>query len=292
MTCRGMVLKLTTAALSLVLGWAMLGCSGGDDEGGSLVGDWRIVSIARIDGLITNIEKMPDDRIRIISFKSSKDCITGEFRNVGNFWIETDIDTTQYLNNGSTLDMIEGYYDGDTIVPDTITYQYKIDGADLIVTNRYYDDEDQKEYCEEITLKKVNIADIKKSLGTIYGPDPAISGYWIIKGNDNVTESLTLSSDGDFYGGYRYRKAGASFGFWCTNGAKLILIDYDDYTMQAELNYSVSGTGLDRILKINGDTWTLDQREYLYAQAKSRQGKKIVKNGGGIFSPLSNLSGR
>jgi hypothetical protein len=292
---KGKVLKAMAAAVSLVLGVVMLGCNGGDGDAG-LAGDWRVVSQTHADGSHIVTDKTPDDRRLIFSFKSSGEAMLTIFQNVGNFWLEREEEKASYQNNGSEIYFISKHLvEGDTIKADTVTYQYKIDGDRLTLTGCYYSDYDKKNYCDEVACTKTNLADVKKSLGAIYTLDLSISGAWTMKVQQEDgslrAEYLRLDSSGYFYGGSYYIDAEDSYGYWCTNGIKLILVDDDDYTIQKELNYSVSGSGKGRTLKIDGKTWTLDD-DYLYSQAKSRRDKNVVENGKGAFSPLLGFIGR
>jgi hypothetical protein len=293
MISKSAILK-AAAAVSLVLGGVMLGCNDGEGDA-SLVGDWRNVSHALIDGSHTDIDKIPDNSCLIFSFKSSGEIVVSQFYNMGNFWLERGAESVPYGDNGSEVYIITRYHgEGDTIRTDTITYQYKIDGNQLTLTRCYYDDYEKKDYCAEFAFTKVNFADVKKSFGAVYARDLSISGNWTMKvpQEDGFrAEYLRLDSSGIFYGGEYYIDAEYSDGYWCTNGIKLILVDDDDYTIQKELNYSVSGSGKDRTLKIDGKTWTLDN-DYLYSQAKSRRDKNVVKNGKGAFPPLLGFVGR
>jgi hypothetical protein len=264
---------VTTAVFSLVFCGVMPGCSGGEDnpgvggkEGGvGIVGDWRIVSVAYGGG---KNEKQPDDYCVVWSFKSSGEFITTEAVDIGDFWIEWS-ESTQYYVTGSGYYLIKQYREPHgVLISDTTNVTYKINGNDLALTRCSRDKYDNSEYCDEFALAKVKLDDVRKSLGTVYTTDPAIKGHWVLReeGDDWYSEEY-LSFDNSlddryFDGGYKYIKAENSDGYWCTNGNKLILVDDEDYALLVELEYSVSVSGKNKTLTINGDKWELDD-DYL-----------------------------
>lgn len=255
---RGWILK--AAAVLPVLCWAVLmfGCSGGDDEDESLAGEWQVISTD--DG-----GKLPDDYRAVYSFKKSGEYITFEAQNVGSFWIEWTT-ARQYHVTGSGFYYVDrDYY----MEPDTMTFRYKINGNSMTMTRCRRDTYDKNEYCVGLTLKKADLAAVKKSLGTVYAINPEIKGYWVLKeyGDDWFSSEWLSLDDRYFDGGTKYIQAEFSDGYWCTNGGKLILVDDEDYTIQAELDYSIAGSGSGKTLTINGDKWILDD-DYLYKSKK------------------------
>jgi len=265
MTGKGRGLKaLTTAAVSLFFCGAMLmsGCSGGEDENERLTGDWRIVSITYDDG---DNEKLPDDYYVVLSFKSSGEYITTDAQYVGDFWIEWS-ESAQYHITGSGFYVLEQYIGDDyTVETDTTRARYKINGNKLDMTRCSRDKDSKKEYCDEVELTKVKLADVRKSVGAVYTINPAIKGSWILKeeGDGWGSNEWLFLGDKYFDGAYKYiPDAEYSDGYWCTNGDKLILVDDEDYTVRVELEYSVSGSGKNKTLTINGDKWELDD-DYL-----------------------------
>jgi hypothetical protein len=254
---------LAAAFLAMVL----MGCvdGGGNNPGGQdgngggaggLVGDWMVTSIVS-DGEVVDEE----DDIQILSLESSGGYEWTAFERVGNFWIEGGIkDGDEYYYGcvlrynavGSTLIMTMSDRDGNVGEQDVV--QYEISGNKLITKECHGGDEGR--WCFEITFTRVSISDVRGSLGTVYTPNPALHGEWVLQGGGN--ESIDFYKDdimSYFWGDGRYIDARRAY--WYTDGDRLILVDEDNYGNKAELTYSVTGSGNDRTLRIGGDTWRI-----------------------------------
>jgi len=265
---QGRVLLLT-AVLAVV---GMLGCSPkDDDEGGSsggdgIVGDWMAYS--QSEGGETHYRE--DNYSKgIVSFRASGEVELIAFRKIGNVWVEErDVgDARTYRVSGS---MIYFKYLGEKEDEGT---QYRVSGNYFTVKSCYEDEKDDGSVytrCYEATYKRVNIAEVRRSLGTVYTNDPKLSTsaeyrdlIWYSQDNEN--ESIDFRStlvDGN--GLHRYADYdGGSLGYY-TNGNKLVLVnepcsweDNDEYHCTVlgtfELTYKITGSGRNMQLSINGD---------------------------------------
>jgi hypothetical protein len=246
--------------------------------GGELVGDWIIMYERHSDG---EIEYPTANGKTIYSFKSSGKFFYGGFGKVGDVWIALELWTwvDEWYTIGQKLYLCShdyGYID---------VKQYTISGNTLTLNSCYYDDWNGKiaDYCYEAKFTKVNIADVRKSLGTVYTADSKLQGEWRLQGDNHEHIYFYMLSYGNYDGDIRY--INAKSGYHYTIGNKLYLIGeecewYDDDNYQCkitetvELTYSITGTGDNRTLKINNDTWIFvpyDDDDYYYSQAKSSQ---------------------
>lgn len=287
MAGKGWILKaVAAAAVSLGLGGAALmsGCSGGEEADDPIWGEWQLISTSRNDGAQTVTTKAPDDECRILSFKSSGVLTSTLFVKAGDsIWVELSAKPGQYISNGSLI-----YLNGEAgIMP------YSVSGGKLTVTGCYYDDEDEKEYCTDVTFTKANLANIRKSLWTVYTPDTALVGEWAMKvdggesGRDTYM-TLDLADGGDFYGGVKYINTIYNDGYWGTNGVnKLVLVDDDDHKIYKELGYVIFGSGSNKTLMIEGDKWVLwENRDALKSR---RDAKPLPQKGKSALPPILSL---
>jgi hypothetical protein len=238
------------------------GQDGNGDGAGGLVGDWMVTSVVH-DG---EVEFVRVGDIQVLSFESSGGYASTVFERVGNFWIEGGMKdgeehygfviVLRYNAVGSTL--ITTVSDRDGNVKEQDVAQYRISGDNLIMTSCHGGDEDR--WCLEMTLTRVSISDVRGSLGTVYTPNPALYGEWVLQGGGG-NESISFEKHHPmsyFYGDGRFIDAGENRDvYWCTDGDRLILVDANDYENKAELIYSVTGSGNDRTLRIGGDTWRI-----------------------------------
>lgn len=284
---------LTAAAVSLVfVGMMSGGCSDGDGGagGGELAGDWLAVSISTPSGGEEDISSDYSKFVLRLQSNQKASAVTLE-RISDDIWTEvTSEDDEDYKNitwsvsGGSLiLTMKRGS------VSQNIEFPYTISGNNLSGT---FCDEDG---CASATLTRINFADFKRSLGNVYKPDPKLYGDWELQGDDY---GYIYFEGNNFGGGEIY--IDASGGYYYTRGNTLYLIgeacdldwdtwEYDCVTETVELTYSVSGSGKNRTLNINGDTWKIYDYDYYYGPAKSRHGKNPTKKGGGVPAPLSKL---
>lgn len=261
MAGKGWVVKAVAAAVvSLGVGAAalMTGCSGGEEEGG-IEGDW-IFSYERVDGE-PYYSADDDSTYRVgYSIKPSHELIVITFRKLGSFWAENP-DTGAWVTNGSTISMAKPGNE------DEPPYTYKVSGKKLILTPPCeYDKNENKYRCHEATLTKVNLADYKKGLGTVYGTDHALYGVWNVVNSDSSTARFKFEADNNFshyFDGVFNRR-----GRWCTNGTKLILLP--ENSAGTEQTYVISGSGCDRTMWLDGATWVLDKDD-CFGSYKSRQ---------------------
>jgi uncharacterized repeat protein (TIGR02543 family) len=254
-----------------------------------LVGDWRFV-FAKGD---TTRYGRGYDNFDVMSLKSSADLALAFYgRAPGDVWIEENLGVVgRWIADGSTL------Y---ATLPDgsVSDIPYSVSGDTLTLTDglcheEYNGDRGEYEmYCFDAIYIRTSLAEVRKSLGTVYTADTALQGEWVLQGGDNETMYFRSPS---FYGGSRYG-VGDDYdyrNYWHTSGSKLYLVFVDCYgddlyvdgylddrkcTIKETktFNYSVTGSGDNRTLKINGDTWKINIREY-NAPAKSRQGKRERK---------------
>jgi len=267
------------------------------EGGGSVVGDWLMYSVLMysLDDLgygesyYKSSTEWDEEKI-VVTFKASGDGVWTTFTKIEDFWVGSS-DNGQWRVEGSTLYTSDGGDDEETIM------QYRISGNKLIVTRCEVDSDEERSFCMEYTTGKVNLADIRNDLGTVYVLDPALYGVWILQGGG---ENIFFYDYGYGYGYFegvgskRYIDAELDDGYWFTNDNKLILIDDEDHTKNIELTYSVTGYGDDRTLTIDGDIWKIDEEDYSYSSAKSRQGKNPTPKGKSkkAFAPLFKSLGK
>lgn len=153
------------------------------------------------------------------------------------------------------------------------------------------------EGCVTAKIKKINLADFKRNLGTVYTTDSKLYGEWSLQGDDY--DYLEFDA-GSFYGD-RYIDVG--YGYWYTSGDKLYFVgeecDWDDDTDEYECQltetvattYKVTGSGDSRVLEIDDDTWRIfnddDWGDWDYSPAKAKQSKKPAPNGKDVSASLS-----
>ncbi|GBU20770.1 hypothetical protein R80B4_00655 [Fibrobacteres bacterium R8-0-B4] len=285
---------LTAAAIALVAGGAMTGCSQKDDEGwgGDIVGDWMpYSSISSYDGVPdggTRYYNNSQDEKMIVSFRSSGEASQWGFQKVGNVWVEIPFeagDVVRWRVEGQTIYISKS---GDK---EDAWGNYTMSGDNLVVTGCYYDNEDgiRIYHCTERTYTRANVNSIRSSLGTIYINNPDIRGDWTLQGGGDEY-GYHIYFGGTYCGGSgvsRYINADNYYDLvYYTNGDNLYLVvkncDYDDYDDRhctteppVVLPYRITGSGDYRTLTIRNDIWTFRPDDYDYSPAKSRQNKRL-----------------
>jgi len=299
----GRTLLLSAAVVAV----GLYGCgggnpSGGDDNGVGIVGDWMAYSWSdeggetRYDG---------DNKYReILSFRASGECERIEFKKIGNVWAEGSEIVCTYRVRGSMIYF--KYPDGG----EDEGAQYRVSGDYFTIKLCYeYGEGD----CHEQTYKRVNIAEVRRSLGTVYTNDPKLytsTAYndlsWYSQDSEN--EQIEFSGVwvyGDGLDRYIDYYSSDQIGYY-TTGNKLILVsencddrDWDDdyyhlvhcsVSEKVELTYKITGSGRNMQLSINGDIWlSAEGRDYDYSPSPSRQTKRqtVYNSGKSIFSPPS-----
>jgi len=318
----GWVLKAVTtaAAVALVLGGGMLGCSGDDGEdtgettetsGGNIVGDWMLYSYASDNGETRYIEDDPWEK-DILTFKSSGKASQWAFVKVGNVWVEIPFEagkSANYRTKGQTI------YITDRNGKEDVWGTYSVSGDKLIVTDTWDDEEcsdsNGNPYpngCRTVkrwrktTYKSVNTTTIRNGLdGPIYTEDTKLSTstvydelVWYLKMDE--TNYIIFSHIYAYGNGLdRYFGSDNSGAYYYTNGGKLFLVEMDCYydddderhctsSNPIEVNYSVSGSGRDAQLSIEGYIWLpaeyedYEIRHPNHSPAKSAQGKRPIKH--------------
>ena len=221
----------------------------------SPAGDWLFISRKDlITGQIFDASSYPNEKM-LWTLNSSGKFVVTWFNKYDNFWIEV-LGNYQWRTTGSTL------YSTDSDGEWNDEYLYSVSGNNLTVS---YCDEDG---CFEETFTTANITSVRNSLGTIYARSTALYGYWESAGDYG---KIYFGSNGFFYyddGEYEYTW------LWCTNGNQLILADYERVEETIFLPYSITGSGNNRTLSFNDETWTYQGPDYYYSPAKkSKSGK-------------------
>jgi len=254
---------------------------GGDNSGGGLVGDW-MEYFRRYDGEITNYDM-------ILSFRASGEVEEIGFIKIGNFWVETSKGDGTYSVRGSMIYIKSPRREEDEVL------QYRVSGNYLTLT--------ECSDCSGLTLKRVNISEVRKNLGTVYTNDPKLSASadydaLIWYSQDNEDERIRFGRywvDGN--GLYRYADNDGYEMNYYTNGDKLVLVDedcsWDDNDERhctvletVELIYKITGSGRNMQLSINGDIWLSAEYDDYYNS--SHRKRSVVGNvGKTFFSPPS-----
>jgi len=252
-----------------------------------LVGDWQQYSAKNLSTGETEIRDPDEDGIGVVTIQASGAATFTQFRKIGdNAWIEGSEDAGSLSADGSYLYVMTGEFG-----IEEFKLSYRVSADEFVLINQgcdyYYDEGEETITCYDIemTYKKVNLADVRSGLGTIYTTDPNIYGHWVLQDGDNED----IGFHDDYFHGYKLQRYFPDIednsveGYWYTVGGKLYLIveqcDWDSetgesgcsYTSPVELTYSVTGSGAGKTLNINGDTWKED--ESYYSQSKSKQSK-------------------
>jgi len=264
------VLLLMSAA---VLAVGLVGCQGDDEGGGGdLVGDWTPYS-SSYDGEIryANEDAYYKYQKQILSFRASGKFEFIWFIKIGNVWVEMPPSWPggapgTYRISGSMIYVKYPYEEEGEGV------QYRVSGNYLTIIE--YDHEIDEDgvtvntHCYEQTFKRVNLAEFRRSLGTVYTNDPKLSysaSYKVLVWYLQDDESEFIGFDRTFiHGGSRY--TGDDYTHYYTNGNKLVLVNEDcewddDEELHCtvlgtyQLTYKITGSGRDMQLSINGDIW-------------------------------------
>jgi hypothetical protein len=140
------------------------------------VGDWSLVetiytSTSTRDTLV-EVEKVGDDEKVIYSFMSSNDFVGTLFNKFTDFWLE-HTSTGRYGIRGDSVCIVGILGAGEECT------QYNVSGNNLTLLDEWGGLRGET-YSYTYKLVKGNLANIKKSLGKIYGADPALySTRWI-----------------------------------------------------------------------------------------------------------------
>jgi hypothetical protein len=308
------VKAVSAAAVTLVLGGVLPGCTSpndgyGAEYGEDIVGDWtrysRVTSSDGVpDGNIRYYNDLNSDEKRFMSFRPSGEAAQWGFEKVGNVWVEMPFDGGAVVRWRVEDQII---YISEPRHEDEEAYgTYIISGNRLAVTRCHYEENieengnvRQVHYCSEETFTRVDVNNIRAGLGTVYVNDSRI--YKSATSNDLLWYS---PSDEDEYidfdavrvygpGLDRYMDEHNSVAYY-TNGNKIYLVSQDctwdeDYDVSqctasapVVLNYDIIGSGNRARLSINGDTWwPADYHDYMdshrnsYSPAKSRQNKRL-----------------
>jgi len=284
---------ITTAAFVLTVCWLVFGC--GDDGGNpakppmddGLAGDWLVY-----DG---NNEK------GVITLSSSGELFEGTFKKAGDFWIEGLKEGTATWGASRTR---REFYIISSVWTDTM--QYELSG-NIFITTACYDN-----ICYENRLKRIDLADFKSNLGTVYANDRNLytsTKYndlaWYLQGDKNNVidfDAIYFDNDGDRY------VTGSSSGIWYTSDSRLFLLNvqYDcgngtddckaTILKSVEAKYEVTVNAklsIRPILPGGGlgaeDIWL----PISYAGRNSAAKPRLNDNNGGkhAFSPLARLTG-
>ncbi|MDR2692764.1 MAG: lipocalin family protein [Chitinispirillales bacterium] len=270
------------------------GGSGSDRPGpgveSSLVGDWKMYSIST-NGETRDTGYYPYERT-LVSFKSSGEFAVTEFYKVGNVWVEYPAvergtwrvrnDTLYYSDPNGEGERNERYtVTGNRLVMKQHQIREICEDIDDIysIVQRQCSQHDY--YYEYTFIMVVNTADFKSGLGgTIYPYNPVLRGEWILQnGNSECDDPWCYeriyfgSTSFSETGAYRYiTNDNNGDGRYYTNGGSLYLVIencyWDDQYIKhcttkrpVVLPYSVSGSGNNRTLTINGDIWRVWQSQ-------------------------------
>jgi len=255
---------------------------------GRFVGDWQTI-YADDDGTA----------IEITALKGDGKLIEGGFLKVGDYWIESWLNTGTWRTSNDSL-----YYDyaDDTV----LSFKYVIYGDRVKLD--FCDDV----LCDSIIAEKVDLAAVRSAMETIYLQDPALytspaypdlmwyledDGYELIdfdvmyfyEGERYFDDDWEYwDPDGGYYHGDDYYDP-----VWYTNGSGLflVLISGTEAEKTVELKYDVRGNGSAAKLLISPilpgdtlgqeDTWRpAEYCDWYYCNGyyKSKQSKKAAQS--------------
>ncbi|MDR2591495.1 MAG: hypothetical protein LBC59_01640 [Chitinispirillales bacterium] len=247
--------------------------------------------------------------IEITNLAGTGDLIEGGFLRVGNYWIESWLNTgTWRVSNDTLFEVIDG---------DTLPLRYMFSNSGNRLTLVFC----ERGSCYENIADKVDVAAVKSNLGTVYGQDLALyvsESYtdlmWRLEEDEYETIDFDIMY---FYDGQRY------FGddwyyddydgcyyhgedewdewydpVWYTTGSRLFLVLTNGIEAEetVELKYEVIGGGSaakllispvlpDGTLLTEEDTWLpAEYDDWGWGFNKSRYGKKAAKSRKGLFT--------
>jgi len=278
------MLLLTAAAMFAV---GLAGCQG-DEGGGDLVGDWTPYSSSY--GGETHYVDDDEYSTMILSFSASGKLEPMEFEKIGNVWVEASMGVGTYRVSGSKL------YIKSPSGSESESVQYRVSGNYLTIIPGYG---------YEVTYKRINLAEFRRSLGTVYTNDPKLSSsasyddlIWYSQDDEN--EHIEFYGT-NVHGNGLYRYADDDDMSYYTNGNKLVLVsedcdwdyDYDERHCTVsgtyQLTYKITGGGRDMQLSINGDIWLPAESNDYWGYSYKRPIR--TDTGKGFFAPFAAPSG-
>jgi hypothetical protein len=265
-------------------------------KGGDVVGEWLFYSITYFESgeTLYLADKNPNSK-QVVSFEPSGSVVSTYFTKVEGlgFWIDMAEANGGWRVEDSTFYSIEdGTESGMPFSVSGDEFTYKRCGVDY----------EEYHYCAVMTLKKVDLAEFKNSLGTVYTADPALNGDWMLPAEEDYGSGANLN----FYSGEvsgdgleLYIGEGIYNGYYYTNDSTLYLIgkdcDWDEDTGEEHCTvtdpvtktYGVIESDGDKTLKIDGDDWKVHEGDY--SSDKSRRNKSLVSRGKdkGVFPKVS-----
>jgi len=298
----------TLLMLTAVLAVGLSGCGGdenpGDNGGGTdttggnnnggvggndLVGDWTAYS--GYDGKTGETHYVDDDRSYqvILSFRASGEFEEIEFIKIGNVWVEASAVVWAYRVSGSR------FYIKSSSGEEIEGKQYHVSGNYFTMESWNEDDE------VEITYKRVNIAEFRRSLGTVYTNDTKLfrsASYdyliWYLQGDPKkYIEFSGINVNGNGYDRY------GSGSVYYTHDNNLVLVscywedDEDDERCTVsgtyQLTYKITGSGRNMQLSINGDIWLSAEYNDYFGHSYKRPVRRNTAKG--FFAPFAAPSG-